>query len=521
MNMTAQKTDSIMLQDLLTGLLDSPLVQNAAITGLTLDSRNVSPGDLFIACRGTRVHGAHYISAAMQAGAAAIVWEEDGLEEGENIHQLIPDSKTGTNNVPVIKVDNLAAKCGLIASRYYDNPSEKLSVIGITGTDGKTSCCQFIAQALNKAHIATGIMGTLGYGLPGNIMLASHTTPDALRVQQLMNEMQRQHAKVVVMEASSHGLEQGRVNGVNFNTALLTNLSRDHLDYHLTVEAYAAAKRKLFEMRGLRNAILNVDDNFGRLLAAQLANQTDGQVNAIGYSIDPVIAESQEIPVISLTELRLLPSGMSLHIESPWGRATVNTSLMGHFNASNLLATLAALVTQGVSFREATELLESLETVPGRMESFVGHMDQPRVIVDYAHTPDALRQVLIALRKHGPKNLSCVFGCGGDRDQGKRPLMGQAAVELADFVTVTDDNPRTESPEIIVEQIMQGMGDGHEVRIEHDRATAIRNAIEAAGAGDLVLIAGKGHETTQTVGEKKLPFSDREFVMQCLRSDDS
>ncbi len=514
MNMTVRKNDLVMLDSLLAGLLDAPLAKNCAISGLSLDSRQVQAGDLFIACRGSCVHGVHYISKAIKAGAAAVVWEDNGLDEGENIVQLIPES----TSIPVLKVANLRGSCGLIASRFYGDPSEKLSMIGVTGTDGKTSCAQFIAQALNKAKVNTGIMGTLGYGMADQIVAASHTTPDALRVHQLINEMQQQQAKVIVMEASSHGLDQGRVNGVLFNTAILTNLSRDHLDYHLTVEAYAEAKRKLFSSPGLKNAILNIDDNFGRLLAAQLANESVGNINVIGYSLEPAIAASQEIPVISLTELRLLPSGMRMHIESPWGRATVNTSLMGHFNASNLLATLAALTTQGVSFREAAELLETLETVPGRMESFVGHMDQPRVIVDYAHTPDALRQVLTALRRHGPKKLWCVFGCGGDRDKGKRPLMGQAAEELADFVTVTDDNPRKESAELIVEHIMQGIKHSENITIEHDRAIAISTVIAAASAGDLVLVAGKGHETTQTVGDKQLPFSDREYVTHCLRN---
>ena len=517
MNMAAQQTDSMMLQDLLAGMADITVAQNCAITGLTLDSREVKPGDLFIACKGTVVHGAHYINKALHAGAAAVIWEEEGLNSDDNIVQLIPESAT----VPVLKISDLTSQVGLIASRYYGEPSEQMAIIGITGTDGKTSCSQFIAQALNKAGVFTGIMGTLGYGLPGEMISATHTTPDALRVQKILSDMYRQRAEAVVMEASSHGLEQGRVNAVHFDTAVLTNLSRDHLDYHVTVEAYANAKRKLFEMPGLKNVILNIDDDFGRLLATQYTSHSDSQVNAIGYSLDPTNAATQEIPVITITDLRLLPSGMSLQIESPWGRAKVNTSLMAHFNASNLLATLAVLVTYGITFREATELLETLETVPGRMETFVGHMDQPRVIVDYAHTPDALRQALIALRDHGPNKLHCLFGCGGDRDQGKRPLMGQAAAELADVVVVTDDNPRSEAPEFIVEQILEGIGDKSNVVVEHDRATAIREIIANAGAGDLVLIAGKGHETTQTIGDKKLSFSDREFVMQCLQDSES
>ncbi|VAW72346.1 UDP-N-acetylmuramoylalanyl-D-glutamate--2,6-diaminopimelate ligase [hydrothermal vent metagenome] len=513
MNMTVRKINSIMLDDLLAGLLEQAVVTHCAISGLALDSRQVKAGDLFIACRGTHVHGVHYIRAAIKAGAVAVVWEEQGLDEGDNIVQLIPEN----SGIPIIKLANLRESCGLIASRYYADPSKKLSMIGITGTDGKTSCAQFIAQALNQAKITTGIMGTLGYGMPDHIITASHTTPDAIQVQQLISDMQKQQAQVVVMEASSHGLDQGRVSGVHFNTALLTNLSRDHLDYHLTVEAYADAKRKLFTSPGLKNVILNIDDSFGQMLATQLTNDRSKKINVIGYSLEPSVAASQEIPVITLTELRLLPTGMNLHIESPWGRASVNTSLMGHFNASNLLATLAALTSQGVSFRAAAEILETIETVPGRMESFVGHMDQPRVIVDYAHTPDALRQVLIALRKHGPNKLWCVFGCGGDRDQGKRPLMGRAAQELADYVTITDDNPRTEPAEVIVEHIMQGLTPASNITVEHNRATAISKAIAAASAGDLVLIAGKGHETMQVIGEKQLPFSDRDYVTQCLR----
>jgi UDP-N-acetylmuramoyl-L-alanyl-D-glutamate--2,6-diaminopimelate ligase len=358
------------------------------------------------------------------------------------------------------------------------------------------------------------VIGTLGYGLYGELSAATHTTPDALTVQQALSSMQQQGARCVVSEVSSHAMDQGRVRGVNFDLAVLTNLTRDHLDYHGNVEAYAEAKRKLFNTDGLRYAVINADDRFGSALldaippgVAPIAYRLENEPFRTRFPAQWVIGRKLQFDV----------SGLRMDVMTPWGSGSLQCGLLGRFNASNLLATLASLCVSGLPFAEAMRRLAATRTVPGRMERFDMGKNRPLVVVDYAHTAGALEAALRSLRAHCNGSLWCVFGAGGDRDHGKRSMMGAAAERFADHVVLTDDNPRTEDAAKIIEDICAGLKRPAAVQIEHDRGHAITLALQHAGADDIVLIAGKGHETVQLVGNKALPFSDRERVRSIAR----
>jgi UDP-N-acetylmuramoyl-L-alanyl-D-glutamate--2,6-diaminopimelate ligase len=493
------------LSGLLAGLAHVSDEQDRDIFGLSMDSRHARAGDLFFACVGQQAHGLHYLKDALRAGVAAVVWEPSPE------HTELPPAGGGETGVPAFAIEKLGSRIGVIADRFYGHPSRDLCVIGITGTDGKTSCSQFLASALHREQVPCGVIGTLGYGLYGNLAPATHTTPDAIRLHGLLAEMRTAGARYVIMEVSSHGLEQGRVNGVDFDTAVLTNLTRDHLDYHGDQAAYANAKRRLFQAPGLRSAVLNMNDPFG----LQLLKELPPAVAAVGYGLDPV-QEMSGVRQVRGSALQLSSDGFALHVSSPWGDGELYSRLLGRFNASNVLAVMSVLLLTGMPFDEARDQVQALRTVPGRMERFGGGTGQPLVVVDYAHTPDALRHVLTAVRGHCHGKLWCVFGCGGDRDRGKRPLMGAVAEQIADQLVVTDDNPRTEDPDAIVADILSGLGGPDSARVERDRAKAIEFAVREARAGDVVLVAGKGHEDFQLVGERRLPFSDREQVRQLL-----
>jgi UDP-N-acetylmuramoyl-L-alanyl-D-glutamate--2,6-diaminopimelate ligase len=485
------------LAGLLGGLVQVPARADVPITGLTAHSAQVRPGALFCALSGSRIHGLEHVFEAVARGAAAVVWEPAADLEPP----VLP------TRVPMIRVQGLGQGLGVIASRYHGHPSRELAVIGVTGTDGKTSVTQFVAQALDRAGARCGVLGTLGYGLYGALRPGTHTTPDPVRLQGALAELRDQGARVVAMEVSSHALHQGRSQGTEFQVAVLTNLSRDHLDYHGTVEAYAGAKRRLFETPGLRHAVLNLDDAFGRDLHQGLA----AGVHALGYGLDPQMQAPIEALVASRLELR--PGGLRLEVDTPWGRGGLSTALLGRFNAANLLAALGVLLALDMPLDEALAGLAHSQIVAGRMEPFGGG-DRPLVVVDYAHTPAALEQVLTALRPHCAGRLWCVFGCGGERDTGKRPLMGHAAQRHADRVIVTDDNPRGEDPVAIVRHILAGMD--APVAVIHDRGEAIRQAIASVRAGDVLLVAGKGHEQHQAVAGRCVPFSDRQCVCEAL-----
>ncbi len=477
---------------LLRGIGEVPeTARKLPVRGLALDSRRVASGDLFLACAGTREHGLAHAQAAIERGAVAVVWERG------------PGARPApaTGSVPFIAVDRLSHKIGVMADRYYAQPSRAMGVMGVTGTDGKTSVTQFLAQALDQGGARCGVIGTLGYGVYGELKQGAHTTPDAITLQQEIATIREAGARWLAMEVSSHALDQGRVNGVAFDYGIFTNLGRDHLDYHGTMEAYGAAKQRLFTWPGLDYAIVNLDDAFGR----QLVDAVPAGTQVLGYSLAHDAARS--VDCVAVKSLHLHGGGFEARVTTPWGEGDIEAPVLGRFNVQNLLAVLATLLAIGVELPDALLRLRQVRPVPGRMQ-LLGGGARPQVVIDYAHTPGALEHVLDAARGHVQGRLICVFGCGGDRDAGKRPLMAAAAERLADRVIVTDDNPRTEDPERIVADIVQGFEHPAAVLVEHDRETAIRRALEEASPQDLVVIAGKGHETCQVIGTESLPFSD-------------
>jgi UDP-N-acetylmuramoyl-L-alanyl-D-glutamate--2,6-diaminopimelate ligase len=464
------------------------------LADLTADSRAVKMGSIFVAYPGTLRDGRAFIAEAVTRGAAAVIYERAGFEWNERW------------DVPSLGVDDLRGRVSEIAGHVYGNPSESLWMAGVTGTNGKTSVSQWIAAASDALGRRAAVIGTIGNGLVGERVEGKNTTPDPIVLQRLLSEYLRRGARVAAMEVSSHGLDQGRVAGIRFDAAIFTNLTRDHLDYHRTMEAYAEAKYRLFAARGLRHAIVNVDDECGERFARQLA-ATPLDVITFGLAAKARLRAGA---------VRLSEAGVSFMVDGDWGRAEVNAPVLGAFNVSNLLAVLGALLAEGFPLAEAVRAANQLEPVPGRLER-LGGGDVPLVVVDYAHTPDALEKALAALRPAvGPgRKLVCVFGCGGDRDPGKRPLMGAAAARLADQVVVTSDNPRGEDPHAIIEQIMEGVGRARAEAIE-DRQVAIFSAVHHARPGDVVLLAGKGHETYQEIAGTRHPFSDREVAAAAL-----
>lgn len=479
------------VKTLLAGFAAPP--SDIKVTGVEMDSRRVAPGNLFLACKGQgQHHGLAHLDQAIERGAAAIAWEPaSGWTRPEA-------------NIPEVAVEKLARHAGVIASRYYGEPTRDMFTVGVTGTDGKTSTAYLIAQALDRLDKPCAYLGTLGYGRVGKLDVATHTTPDAVTLQRHFSKMYEQGARAAAMEVSSHALDQDRAAGVHFDAAVLTNIMRDHLDYHGTVENYAAAKRKLFEVAGLKAAILNRDDAHGARWLEEF-----GDI-AVAYGLDGVVPASRQY--VLGRNLELLSSGLAFDVDSSWGKARIQCGLFGRFNAYNLLAALAAILQGGISLRDAVFALNQSQTVPGRIEGYRGAKASPLVVVDYAHTPQALEQILKAVRAHTTGKLWCVFGCGGDRDSGKRPLMGAAAAKYADEVVITDDNPRSESPEAIVAEIKAGLADASSARVIHDRALAITEAVRAAGKDDAVVVAGKGHEDYQIYGAEVRQFSDRSFV---------
>ena len=478
----------------LSELLEKPISgKDVLISGLTLDSRQVQTGDLFFACQGTSVDGRLFINEALQKGARAV------LVEG-------PDAFSLNEGVPIISIPHLSHQISAIAARFYHHPAQSMEIIGVTGTSSKTSCTYFLAQVLQQLGHPCGVIGTMGHGIYGDIKSAGLTTPDAITVQRILAEFEAQGVKYVAMEVSSHSLMQGRVEAVPFKVGVFTNLTQDHLDYHGTMDAYGAAKRRLFADLSTQYAVINQDDPFGRTLINALPNKK----NMIAYGlqkstlVDSVFAEQVK-----------LDYGMSAHVVTPWGEGELQTTLIGRFNLSNVLAVLAVLGTLKIPLTAALACLKNIRSVPGRMEMMGGN-EQPLVVVDYSHKPDSLEKALQALRPHCRGKLYCVFGCGGDRDRGKRPLMAAIAERFADHVIVTDDNPRTENPEQIVADIMRGFVHPEKIIVQHDRSQAIRNSIQYAQRGDCVLIAGKGAETYQQIGERKIPFSDVEQVREML-----
>ena len=466
--------------------------QGAMIERLASDSRRCAPGVAFFAYPGERADGRAHIADAIGRGAAAVLWEEAGFDWRAEWR------------VPNVAVRDLKQRAGAFAHEFYQRPSEALWMCGVTGTNGKTSCSQWIAAALSAHGAKAGVIGTLGAGLSGALSEGANTTPDALELHKLLKDFLAQGAKAVAMEVSSHGLVQGRVNGVAFDCALFTNLSHDHLDYHGTMDAYAEAKARLFDTPALAAAVINLDDVVGVRLAQRLEGR---DVRVIGYSLSGA-RNAQDF----LAAVGVAPGEMD--IESSWGRATVRVNQLGRFNLANALGVLGCLLAYGLSLSDSVSLLSKLPPVPGRMQQ-IG--DAPLVVVDYAHTPDALEKVLQALQPIAAQRggrLVAVFGAGGDRDAAKRPIMGAVVARLADHAVVTSDNPRSEDPLKIISHIEGGMERPH--LVEPDRARAIETAIAQAAAADVILIAGKGHENYQEIGGKRLPFSDAAVAREAL-----
>ena len=484
------------LEQLLDGIAELPSELppqfDVQVSGVQLDSRQVKPGDLFFACFGKNHDARDYIDAAIARGAQAVLAHAGGKWQGVTVRQ----------GVIVLAIDDLAARTGEIASRFFDEPSAAMSMIGVTGTNGKTSCTQFIAQTLNSMQRCCGVIGTLGIGVPPNLQDSSFTTPDPVQVQASLAQLRNNGADTVAMEVSSQGLHQHRVNGVRFDVAVFTNLTRDHLDYHGSMDDYAETKRKLFMFASLSSAVVNMDDPF----AMRILNSLAPSVHSYTYSVSN---RNADVYALQLDRNR---DGFKALVHTPVGEGELSGALLGTFNFSNLMAVLTTLIAtesnrSDFKLERLLEHLAHLEPVSGRME-IVGDSGDITAVVDYAHTPDALRVALLALREHFTGRIWCVFGCGGNRDQGKRPLMAEMAEQYADMLVVTDDNPRTESADEIVRQILLGIEDTSLLLVERDRAKAIELAIVGARSGDVVLIAGKGHENYQDINGKRMAFSD-------------
>ncbi len=466
----------------------SKLFANASsdplIRELTLDSRNVRAGDLFLAVPGAKVDGREHIADALRRGAAAVAYEVEGAT-------VLP-----ITNAPLIPVKGLIDQLSEIAGRFYGEPSRLLDLVGVTGTNGKTSVTQLVAQALDLLGQRCGLIGTLGTGFYGALESGRLTTPDPLAVQSTLNNLQKAGARAVAMEVSSHALEQGRVAALAFDIVVMPNLSCDPLDYHGSMEAYKAAKARLFDWPNLRCRVVNLDDDFGRELAVQA-----GESRVISYSL------SDPEATLYCREATFDDDGVRAVLVTPQGEHMLRSRLLGRFNLSNMLAAVGTLLAMEHPLDEILKVTAKLEGPIGRMQR-LGGGDKPLVVVDYAHTPDALERVLQALRPHAKGQLACLFGCGGDRDRGKRPLMAEMAERLADRVIVTDDNPRTEDPLVIFEDIRPGFADPDAVTFISGRGDAIARVIADATVDDVIVLAGKGHEDYQEINGQRHDFSD-------------
>ncbi|WP_108126021.1 UDP-N-acetylmuramoyl-L-alanyl-D-glutamate--2,6-diaminopimelate ligase [Saccharospirillum mangrovi] len=466
-----------------TWLPDHPELAGVKALDLTLDSREVRRGSVFVALKGSAVDGHDYIDAAINAGAVAVLAEHP----------------VGELAVPVVVFADLRARLGELAHRFFEAPSEQLNMIGITGTNGKTSTCQYIAQSFDFLGRRCGIIGTNGQGLWGALQQTQNTTPDVIRLHKELSRQYVQGGRYCAMEVSSHGLDQGRVDSVCYRTAVFTNLSRDHLDYHGTMENYGNAKWRLFQWPGLVNAVVNLDDAWVREHRDSIQAE---QVLTYGESAEA------DVRVIAY---RCHPTGLDARVATPWGEAELNLPLLGRFNLSNALAAFAVLLCENVPLSTAARVLSNLRPVSGRMEK-IALRDGATVVVDYAHTPDALEKALAACRDHVQGRLGVIFGCGGDRDRGKRPEMAAVAEAGADFVVITDDNPRSESSASILADIRAGFVAPEKVTVIADRRQAIYDTLNRTGEDDVVLIAGKGHEAYQEIAGVRHDFSDQQTV---------
>ncbi len=499
----------VALHVLLEGLVENSALSAVAdvmVNGITQDSRQADGNYLFIALAGTASHGLQFAEQAVNSGASVVLW--DSADENQ---QVMLDALA--NRVVCLQVADLQQKTGEIASRFFNHPSRDLNLIGVTGTDGKTSVSHYIAQCLNTGTAPCGVLGTLGNGLVNALKPTGLTTASAVQVQLSLARLVDAGAMAAVIEVSSHGLDQGRVNSVEFDTAVFTNLSQDHLDYHKTMESYFEAKSKLFEMQAVKSAVINLDDAFGRTLAQKYRKN----LAVYGYSLSPDVKTLASFAdrVIHATSIKPTRHGFEINVDTPEGSGCFELKLLGRFNVSNTLAVLATLLLNKVTLDESLVRIQAIRPVDGRME-LIEADNKPTVMVDYAHTPQGIAAACDAARQHFSGKLWCVFGCGGDRDREKRPLMAQAAEHFADHIIVTSDNPRHEDPQGIIEQIVSGFDRPDAVRTDSDRREAIAYAITQAAAEDIILIAGKGHESYQIVGDSHIDFDDRKVARELL-----
>ena len=485
---------SVRLDELLAGVATAPSLD---VAGLTLDSRAVAPGDAFVALKGSRDHGLEHAEEAAARGARAVLWDPaEGARPG-----------AAASAMPHVAVRELRDRLGGIADRFYGMPSSRLTVAGVTGTNGKTTCAWLLASAVDRLARRGAYLGTLGAGFPPAVERGALTTPDVISLHRQLRALADAGASHVAMEVSSHALEQRRVDGVRMRVAAFCNLTRDHLDYHGTMERYAEAKERLFRLPGLEHAVINVGDRIGARFAAALAPDVELTAVAVGGAA-PAAARFVHVGRVHAAE-----GGLELDLDGHFGARRLRSRLIGGFNAENLAVTLGVLLAWQFDADAALAALAGCAAPPGRMESYrlpSGALG----VVDYAHTPDALAKALAAVRAHARGRVLVVFGCGGERDPGKRPLMGETAERLADRVIVTDDNPRGEDADGIVAMILRGIRRPGQVLVERDRARAIDAAIAESRAGDAVLVAGKGHEDYQQVGHERRPFSDRECLLR-------
>ncbi len=502
--MTNLRVPGMPLSELLAGFSTQQVVPTIPICDIASNSAAVTANSAFIALPGMRTNGIDYAIDAVKAGAVAVIYDATDEYSLKRIPLLRKQIETCW-----VGIEQLERANGHIVSRFFGDPAQAMTIVGVTGTDGKSSVTHLLTQALTRIGKSCASIGTLGYGVGNQLTPGSLTTPDVVSLQSRLHQFRQQRCEYVVMEVSSHALEQYRVNGCDFDIAVLTNLGRDHLDYHGDHANYAAAKARLFHDFKLSGRVVNLDDGFGRQLIDSVERD-----NLLRYSV----TQQQGVEVeVSLIASEKTVNGQNIRASTPLGEVTAVTALLGYFNIENTLACIATLVALGLDHNEIELALKDLTPIPGRMEKFSGAGARAPALVDFAHTEQALRACIAAAREHCAGQLWCVFGCGGDRDRGKRPGMGRAVEELADRVVITDDNPRNESPQKIVAEILAGLQQPDKASVVHNRQAAIEYALSQAGADDLVVIAGKGHEQEQIVGNERRPFSDRHVVARLLQ----
>ncbi len=505
MDMTSEKQ----LSDLLSGFTTNAKVPTLSFNKISSDSQQLEQGDVFLAINGVTRHGIDFALNANQANAGIVLYDANDEYANERLVLLSKQM-----NIPMLSVTGLNEQYGELISRFYAEPSKNMTIIGVTGTDGKTSVTHLLSQALIKCDKKVASIGTLGVGIGNELIDTGLTTPNAETIQKALADFNAQQCDAVVMEVSSHALHQYRVVGCEFDLAVFTNLGSDHLDYHQNLSLYANAKERLFHWSSLSKRILNQNDEFGQALALKFDHSS-----VLTYSSDAIKKNDKATADVSLKAVRSIDGGKELTIKIPNAEIKVNTQLIGDFNIDNILAVVSVLVALNVSASDISQACDRLQPIPGRMQQ-INAIDEKQVIVDFAHTAQALKASLIAVKEQCKGKVWCVFGCGGNRDQSKRAQMGVIAELYADHVVITDDNPRNEDAKSIVNDILKGCKKKEQHDVIHDRKMAISYAIEQAQEGDAILIAGKGHESFQIVRDHKIPFSDQYIAEQCLRGDE-